>query len=97
MHSALVIIKKPSDENREVLNNWRNAIGLIANIQQGNAGIEELTEGVLLIPFASGPSSFVKILRYCDEFLLTYRILFFREEKDISWVSTPDCGRNFDR
>jgi hypothetical protein len=84
MHSILIVIEKPTTDELETQQTWRNATrALYGKIHQLET-VEILSENVLLISLANGLQTFESITRICTDWLLPYRVLFFEEAP--SWI-----------
>lgn len=83
MHTILLIIEKPSEDDYDKTDAWRTLLEEIRNTIKTCEGIDRPADNVLLIPLATGLRQFAKI---CSKSGFPYRCLFLQEAPE--WVKS---------
>ena len=88
MHSALLVIQKPSDDEHQGGAKWERAMAEVRDTLRIAHQVEILAENTLLIPARSDLSTLSLVIGACLKFHLSYKVLFLDQQPQ--WVLSPD-------
>ena len=84
MHSMLLVIEKPAENDTKLIFHWTNLVSYIKELESNNAPIGKLSENVFLIPVGAGLNYFISICAKAQS--LPYRCIFFHDKPE--WVES---------
>jgi hypothetical protein len=87
MHSALIVIEKPTDEDREALGRWTAFAHNFPIPRTHIEGVEVLGETVWLIQPKKAMKVFGDLIYQLEYWSIPYRAVFFEEEPEWAYSS----------